>query len=291
MLGDRERPARRATLLETLREALGPHRRDAFFPKLAPAGSEELSSKFGGRPWLLPGERRPESGGVPLFLALQLDLATLPEPARAVLGEAGHLQVFRALEADDDGGPFCPATRVRVLPGPATIALAPEVEIPGARWSTRSIVGWTQEDDYPHPEDWPALGVALTEDDRIGVELVQRFAPEHVEAIEREDDLGRKLIALVQQDWDHFGLTPQTLREARRFRRARPGDKLLGWPDWEQGPEWPSHRERRMRYLLQVEFDEGHGATLPCLVAGDGRMHVFRSEVDAECYAAPWACG
>lgn len=290
-LGDRERARRERPLLETLRAALEPHRRDAFRPELAPPGDDGQDSKYGGRPWLRPGEQRPALDGAPLFLALQLDLASLPKAAQGALGEGGHLQVFRAVEADDDGSPFSRATVARVLPALSTVALAPEVQIPGASWKPRAIAGWTAFDDFPHREDWRELGVALSDDDRIGMDLVQRFSDEHVAAIERGDELGKTLVEVVRKDWDHYALTPQTLRQARRYRSAAPGDKLLGWPAWEQGPEWPSHGGARMRYLLQVEFDEGHGAALPSLVASDGRMHLFRSEKEAEIYAAPWACG
>lgn len=276
---NRTRSARDKPLLEVLRNMFEPHRRDAWRPV---RGEEEGNgSKMGGRAWLARGEKAPAG----FVLALQLDLATLPAGARALAGSGGLLQFFR--NPDDDGDQ---ANLARVLPVSASNILAE----PSAAhtWTARSIVGWEAFDDFPHREDWPELGITLSEDDEIGVETVQRFSEPDLDAIVRGDPRGLAIAALLAAEFTHFGITTGNLRALYRYRRPAFGDKLLGWPNWEQGPAWPTDSAgERMRHLFQIEFDDSFDAALPSLVASDGRGHLFRSERDPARFAFPWACG
>jgi len=72
-----------------------------------------------------------------------------------------------------------------------------------------------------------------------------------------------------------------------RFSTAT-GDKLLGWPAWVQGPEYPKCKKCRkpMSYLFQVDSDNNLQHTF-----GDcGRGHVFHCGAD-NAVAFSWACG
>ena len=286
-VGDRgEPPSRTTPLLETLRDALEPFRRTAWRPLRS--DPEGASSKMGGRPWLAKDEAHPAGrGGGPLVLALQLDLATLPLDARAVLGGEGFLQFFRDDRNDDEK-----ANVARLLASSPTNVLSDSPPVARPKWTARAITGWEAFDDFPHNEDWGDLGIALSDDDRDGIDIVNRIRDEHVDAFVRQDDTGRKIASLFASELAHYGIAPANLLALRRYRRPAFGDKLLGWPNWEQGPGWPDDSAGvRMRYLFQIEFDDEFDCALPALISTDGRGHLFRSERDPLKFAFPWACG
>ena len=211
----------------------------------------------------------------------------MPAEAGAILGGQGFLQFFRDDRNDDQS-----ANVVRLLPGSPSNVLSDLPALSRPKWTARSITGWEAFDDFPHNEDWRDLGIALSGDDRDGMEIVDRIRDEHVDAFIRQDDTGRKFASLLAADLAHYGITPANLLALRRYRRPASGDKLLGWPNWEQGPEWPEDPAGvRMRYLFQVEFDDEFDCALPALISADGRGHLFRSERDPQQFAFPWACG
>jgi hypothetical protein len=288
----RERPRRGRNLLAALSSELDRHRRTAWLPVWSAEAAEQAEgSKMGGRPWLGRGEARPSGAdGAPLFLVLQLDLASLPAEARPLLGDAGFLQFFRSLDSALEQGPFSVANRLRVLP-PGDLVLADSVEIPGNEWTARGIQGWRPVDDFPHSEDWPDLKIDLNEDDRFGMSLVADIREADVHEILHGSQRGQAIQNLLADEWRHFGLSAEALPALRRYARPMRGDKLLGWPAWEQGPEWPKSDGVPMEYLFQVEFDGSYDPALKWLISPDGRGHLFRSKGAPTRFAFPWACG
>lgn len=72
-----------------------------------------------------------------------------------------------------------------------------------------------------------------------------------------------------------------------RFGTAT-GDKLLGWPAWAQGAQYPKCKKCRksMSYLFQVDSNDN----LPHTFGDSGRGHVFHCSAD-NLIAFTWACG
>lgn len=70
--------------------------------------------------------------------------------------------------------------------------------------------------------------------------------------------------------------------------KPRPGDKLGGWPDWVQGPEYPRcpRCQNRMRYVLQLESNGLARHQFGDLGAG----HLCQCAEHPEVVAFGWAC-
>jgi hypothetical protein len=71
--------------------------------------------------------------------------------------------------------------------------------------------------------------------------------------------------------------------------KPRPGDKLGGWPDWVQGPQYPRcpHCQNRMRYVLQIESNGLARHQFGDLGAG----HLCQCPEHPQVVAFGWACG
>ena len=225
-------------------------RRSAWRPRVEEVESAAAVSKFGGSPYLLPGEAWPacQHCGQIMPLLLQLNFAELPPALRDEFGE-GLLQLFYCVNADAGCEDACEAfspfsegklTRIITPDGePATLEPADAAAI----FPARRILGWDECDDYPNWDEASALGVEYTEDD------------------------ARRLSD------DGF---------------PRPGDKLSGWPYWVQGIEYPRCRlcDTEMRLIFQLD-SEDH---LPYMFGDTGCGHVTQCPVHKAEVTFAWAC-
>lgn len=147
--------------------------RTTWTPTVA-SGDPARRSKFGGTAWLPAGTSHPCCGNCerPLPLIVQLDVASLPEPAR--FGGHGILQLFYCLSTDplceNDCAAWDPhansvvARRIDAgASGSVSEARAPVLE-------AKAIVGWTAHPDVPNPEEFEAwtedVEQDLSEDER-----------------------------------------------------------------------------------------------------------------------------
>lgn len=66
------------------------------------------------------------------------------------------------------------------------------------------------------------------------------------------------------------------------------GDKLLGWPHWVQGVEYPSCTvcHARMRYVFQIDSEDN----LPWMFGDVGCGHLFVCETHEHVLSFHWAC-
>ncbi len=227
-----------AAIAAAIKRKLAAHARDAWLPRLGPAGDEgDEPSRFGGRPWLLPGEAWPACGKCRRRLRFfaQIDLASAPAAALTAFGP-GLLQLFHCT-ACDPYEPFTSAQRVRIIDRDA----AAPAKVPRGTplFPVRSIVGWQRAiKDYPHRE----ADVAL--------------APEE---------------------------------EALAFRLNRQGDKLGGWPNWVQDPQYPKcprGAHRLTRLLLQIDSDRA----LPHTWGDSGAGYLLQCPRHREQVAFLWQC-
>ncbi|WP_375772587.1 YwqG family protein [Archangium gephyra] len=257
---------------ESILKALEPwrnaRRRAAWLPEVKDGPGPAAGSRFGGLPWLPNGERHPECGNCkqPLRLLVQLDLQSLPEEARQRLGR-GLLQVFYCerdeCEQECDGWfPFSQAHRVSIIDAPHGHMAAPA----GKPFPPKEISGWKRADDYPSPAEHEELGLDFDYD--------------------FEKDTVRVRCPEVGLDSPPIGIHDL---EAETVSSALTGDKLLGWPHWIQGVEYPQCPEckARMEYVFQIDSQNN----LPLMWGDMGTAHVTRCPTHPNVLALGWACG
>jgi hypothetical protein len=241
------------------------HRRTAWKPKAEDGDGPPRASKFCGIPWLAAGEPWPACAdcGRPMPLFLQLDLAAASRDTGEALGD-GLLQLFYCVAEGchaDGWEPFGKGKLVRVIPasGPAAAATPP----PDLRaMPPKRIVGWEPLEDLPDMEEQELLGLTH-EWKRSGSELVVRWPEASVEVVTADVEFEKAV-------------------------SAAPGDKLLGWPSWVQGVEYPGCPRcgTRMELLFQVD-SEDH---VPFMFGDVGCGHVTRCPRHPDVVAFGWAC-
>lgn len=248
-------------LLERLRAVLEAKLRPTWVARLGPAAEDAARAQLGGRPLLLPGEAWPACGacGEPMPLALQLARAESPAPAQALFpGAAQYLQLFYCSSsgcgAPDAWEPFASNRLLRFLEAGQPAAEVPTCPEPP---EAAEILGWDERLESPSGEDLPELESELEEARWQLSERVEEGAASPLE---------------------------------ERLAGPGLGNRLLGWPHWAQGAEWPAcpRCAARMALVFQIDANEGPLATL---FAGDGTGHVTQCPTHPEVLAFAWACG
>lgn len=246
-------------LLARLRPWRERHQRTAYVPQL---GAGPSPSRFGGRPDMAEGDEWPTCAGCerPTLFVFQLDLETSP----ADLG-TGRIQLFYC--PTDDGScetwaPFAGANEARWSQGPASSRALPG----GTEMLTeRSIVGWESVSEFPHPEEHEWLGLTYHYDFRANT--VRMVCPE----------LG----------FDESGLDIEAC-SAELIGLPADRDKLLGWPRFVQGMNYPGCPRcgEPLTYLFQIDSEVGTD-----LMFGDvGIGHIMRCEAHPDVLSFAWDC-
>jgi hypothetical protein len=246
--------------IERVRALVAPHLRTAFAPVCEPSPGDPARSKLGGLPMLASGEAWPRCAcGAAMPLALQLARAEVPAAAQVCFPEgAGWLQLFYCCDGscgvEDAWTAASPNKRLRFLSASGATAPRELPELRDVDWAPHDIVRWDEHTDTPSSEDLEG-------------------APRDV-----LDD--RHALA------DHARLEP----DLAHLAGPRRGDKLLGWPAWEQAPDWqPCPRcGARMEPLFQLDAYQG---ALTMLFAADGTGHVTQCPTHLDALAFVWACG
>jgi hypothetical protein len=156
-----------ATTIAELHSKLHEFRRSAWLPTVVDDDGGAAASKFGGTPFIGPGETWPKCVvcGDWLQLAVQLADGDLPSELRGAF--AGTLQAFFCTtESCRPAEPFAPTTLVRLIESMG----APAYEAPpfDEAFFGRRIVGWHETPDYPTYEELETLGVRLAGGPEIG---------------------------------------------------------------------------------------------------------------------------
>lgn len=252
----------------SVREVLGgwieANRRTSWRPQVAERDGAPDASRFGGHPWLAPGEPWPTCTGCgkPLTPFVQFDLGSLPGgPDRH--GQ-GLLQLFYCIGDNcpaEAWAPFEGGKLVRVVtPVPSDSRPPPEGVV---LMPAREIVGWEPR------EDWPTW----VEHEDVGLDVEWLKNPRRVRLTWRE----RGASVEVGDD----SVFEEVLPNAS-------GDKLGGWPAWVQGVEYPTCPKcgDRMEFLFQVD-SEDH---VPWMFGDTGCGHITRCPNHPEVVAFGWAC-
>ena len=233
-----------------LRLKLSAFRRRAWIPEVVDDDGAPTDSKFSGRPFLAPGESWPKCGncGQPMQLFVQLNARDLPADSERAL-DGGILQFFYCTSER----PHCEGECEAYFPNAKSTLLrllAPQGVAP-------SVAEEPSVDMFP-----PRRIVSWTEVpdypnweelDELGIELA-----------DEESD------TLAEQDFPHIG------------------DKLLGWPAWVQGVEYPSCPEcgARMELLFQIDSEDN----VPYMFGDTGTGHITQCPVHRNRLAFGWAC-
>jgi hypothetical protein len=250
-------------ILQTLAPWQAAHRRRAWKPRVVDGEGAATGSRFGGAAWL-PDGVAPSCGRcrAPMPLLVQIDLAAAP-------GELGRglLQAFYCCDPDceqecEGWSPFSAAHLVRIVaPGEAgAVDVARETH-----HAARAIVGWDAIEDGPPTQELGELGLDFRYDFKTKTVAIR--------------------CASVGLDVPSVGLDEVT---AEQVSTAAAGDKLLGWPCWVQGAEYPEcpKCKARMRYLVQLD-SEDH---LPIMWGDVGIAHITQCAEHPDVLTMGWAC-
>jgi len=128
------------------------------------------------------------------------------------------------------------------------------------------IGGWREFDDFPSAAEHTTLGIDYDYDFRAGVVAVRCADPPIV------------LPKLALE-----------MEVAEIIANAAPGDKLLGWPSWVQGVEYPQcpRCEQYMSLVFQIDSNDN----LDYMFGDAGIAHVTRCNMHPDEFAFGWACG
>lgn len=242
-------PAAAPRDIAEIKAELAGQRRTAYIPVTTAGDAPGAVSKFSGSPYLLPGEEWPACGNC-----------------------GQPMQLFVQLAGDD----LPPEAHSRVAPGEVLQLFYCTSEDPHceddcdawAPWSNSTVArivpaAWDAPAGPPLPEGlFPPLRITgwTVMDDYPGF-----------------DDLEDMGVRLSDADADTLG---------DEFPRI--GDKLLGWPAWVQGMEYPSCRVcgTRMELLFQLDSEDN----LPYMFGDSGAGHVTQCPEHRTELAFGWAC-
>ena len=245
--------------LQQLKESLAPHRRTAWLPELVEDDAAVVArSKFSGVPSLLPEEVWPPCGHCnrPMQLFLQLDARDVPTEAAAALA-GGILQLFYCTNPESDCESICEAfsphsraTLLRLLP--------PADQAPDGR-------------GLLEPRSNAELPAGMFPAKRI----VAWTPIDDLPSLQELDELGT-----VLSDDDEDVLDSWDVPHG--------GEKLLGWPQWVQGIEYPKCRicGREMEHLFQIDSEQ----SLPYMFGDVGIGHITQCRDHRTELAFGWAC-
>lgn len=233
-----------------LHAKLAPHRRGTWIPVTEEGAGAPDGSRFGGEPWLRAGEPWPACGGCgrPMQMFVQLDARDLPRAGARAL-EGGLLQLFYCTSSE----PLCETDCEAWAPFARStlVRLVPRDDVGGGA-AAEPLPGMfppRRITGWTESVDYPSW----EELEALGVEL----ADEEIDVLADGDV-------------------------------PRGGEKLLGWPSWVQGLEYPDCPAcgARMELLFQVDSEQN----VPWMFGDMGIGHVTQCPTHRNQLAFAWAC-
>jgi Uncharacterized protein conserved in bacteria len=250
-------------------------KREAFIPKIdIEAEASEKGSRYFGAPWMPTDMEWPYDGDIPMNFVLQLDLATVPwrpegMPNKGLLlffhaeeyNEPDLQSLLVVVDSEGEGGLRNPPVAQGVYVNPALPISGWQKTVDTPSYESRYDIEGLADEDFEHIED------GCYHDEQRGLELILG-----------EDGSGYDENQLVQTD---------TLPVSHTFA----GDKIGGWPFWEQGDDTPEDEDgNRWAYFMQVGYAGIRGVSLD-KVAIDwptwGTGHIYFHEGE---FLYVWAC-
>ena len=231
---------------------VAPFKEKTWTPLVSKGTSSSTSSKFAGVPALLKDETWPCCGNCqkPMQLFVQLNSNELPEGTSNVFGD-GILQAFYCTNSQEECEVAC------------------ESYFPFSKAANVRLIT-SDETELAPPQECP-LEEAFPEKQITGWELGDDYPN-----WEELEDLGVKL-------------TNEQMEVMITLGYPRANDKLLGWPHWIQGVEYPSCPEcnKQMKLIFQIDSEDN----VPYMFGDAGCAHITQCEDHKEQLAIAWACG
>lgn len=236
---------------DEIKPILEPYKRQAWIPKVTEKKSGPTASKFSGVPALSHNESWPccTNCEQPMQLFLQLNSKDLPESVRGTFGE-GFLQVFYCTNSEKECEVDC------------------EAFFPFSKSTLVRVVNYTA-DIILSPESSPVTD-AFPEKQIVGWEAKEDYP-----------------------NWEELQNLGCTLSDEQsdllcELGYPQPKDKLLGWPYWVQGVEYPDCPEcgKPMKLVFQIDSEDN----LPYMFGDVGCSHVTQCEQHPDRMAIAWAC-
>lgn len=235
------------------------------------------------------GTEWPSDDRVPFASIVHLDVATLPAPARDLLGGQGLFQFFCVLDAgvpwEDEGW----LARVVDHRTPGTWRAMPTHDVAVPISARRVVTGWRKVREVGSCNEEREAALAAVEPKAAGLDEDQASAIDLLTITTVGHD--RLPPEEVVETARRYGLDPPKAEALADLLTHHHRDKLLGWPTWAQAADWPDGGgPGGMALLLQLAFDASDAMT-PELLAGDGALQVFVSTDGERRFAMRWACG
>lgn len=236
---------------EEVKSIIQPFKRLAWFPKTIEQKSDSISSKFSGVPALLKDEDWPCCGNCkePMQLFLQLNPQDLPESERDTFGE-GLLQVFYCTNWDKECEVDC------------------EAFFPFSKSTLVRVINYDAE----------------TVSSNIKNPVKDAFPEKEIVGWVSKEDF---------PNWEELKNLGCTLSDEQSdllcdLEYPQPKDKLLGWPYWVQGVEYPKcpECEKPMKLVFQIDSEDN----LPYMFGDVGCSHITQCELHQDKLAIAWAC-
>lgn len=230
---------------------ISPYKRTAWLPKTVEQHSSRISSKFSGAPFLATSESWPccQHCHKPMQLFVQLNSAHLPKGAGAPFGD-GYLQVFYCTNSEKECEIECDA----FFP-----------------FSKSSLVRVLSLD-------------LLSDTDVINSPVKDAFPEKEIIGWIPHDDFPNG------EELDELGCTLNDEQSEFMYEQEfpLPKDKLLGWPYWVQGVEYPECPEcgKRMELIFQIDSEDN----LPYMFGDVGCSHITQCKEHKDKMAIAWAC-
>ena len=225
-------------------------KRSAWIPVVSDGNGDVLASKFSGIPWLSESEEWPvcPNCGKPMQLFVQLNLSDLPYKPEGCPDE-GLVQLFYCTTSE----PLCECDCEAFFP-----------------WSKSVLARLVT----------PQGGSKKFEQSPVE----EAFPPKVITGWDEKDDYPN-----WEEMEDHgIELTDDESEVLEEAGVPIVGEKLLGWPAWVQGVEYPDCPicGNRMNLLFQIDSE----CNLPYMFGDVGCGHITQCATHPEKIAFGWAC-
>jgi uncharacterized protein YwqG len=246
----KKKPDNNEPSLDDILQKLEGLKRSTWVPIVSDGDGDILASKFSGLPWLSESEEWPvcPNCSKPMQLFVQLNLSTLPHRPEGC-PDKGLVQLFYCTSSE----PLCESDCEAFFP-----------------WS-KSVVARLISAEGEN-----------TQLDKTPVE--DAFPPKLITGWNKKDDYPN----WEEIETNGIQLTDPEFEKLDEAEAPVLGDKLLGWPAWVQGVEYPDCPTcgKKMNLLFQIDSE----CNLPYMFGDVGCGHMTQCSSHPEKIAFGWAC-
>ncbi|MDW9481249.1 DUF1963 domain-containing protein [Sinorhizobium meliloti] len=269
--------------------------RQSWTPVVEPGDpSERMTSRYFGLPWMPTDAVWPVNDqDVPLAFVMQFNIADLPIAMRGRLGNAGIVAMFYDVDAEWDPDYTRPGDYEA-----AAVFQRYDAAVDGDIRKGRKLEGklqriasWRAANDYPDIEDVPA-GSEVD----VGIQkfLIETgFEPSDTGYRRRgtppDESAVSNFIRHAEDLWGADACDAETAADCIDMYCAA-GDKLGGWPAWDNGRRWPENEGRKMALFYQIDVLDPIWQGF-AFWRGDERAHIFFDETDTNVFGLAWDRG